>query len=276
MHRNYLMTDEQLLSQLDTIVALSRKAGDAILKIYSTDFAVQEKDDNSPLTKADMAAHKVIDEGLRAITPLLPIISEESGLLPFEERRKWSRYWLVDPLDGTREFVKRNGEFTVNIALIDGDRPVLGVVHAPVTNTTYTGVSGMGATMRIGDATPKPIRVASTSANTVRVVGSRSHRGASLDAFLESVGEFEMLPMGSSLKFCVVAEGKADIYPRLGLTSEWDTAAAQAVVEQAGGAVLQLDGTPLRYNSKEDILNPHFLVRGPDDRDWLSLLPKAR
>jgi 3'(2'), 5'-bisphosphate nucleotidase len=257
---------------VEPIVALSRKAGDSILEVYATDFDVQAKDDESPLTQADMASHKVIERGLRDLTPDLPIISEESGLPEFEERSQWDRYWLIDPLDGTKEFVNRNGEFTVNIALIDGNRPVLGVVHVPVINKTYTGCEGAGATVRENDDSPRAIEVASTTSMPVRVVGSRSHRGASLDAFLEELGEVEMLPMGSSLKFCIVAEGKADIYPRLGLTSEWDTAAAQAVVEQAGGAVLELDGSPLAYNAKADILNPHFLVRGPDDRNWLGLL----
>ena len=260
---------------VEPAVALAKEAGDAILEVYATDFDVQAKDDESPLTQADMASHRVIDKGLKALTPDIPIISEESGLPPFEERREWRTYWLIDPLDGTKEFVNRNGEFTVNIALIDGNRPVLGVVHVPVSGKTYTGCDGVGAGVRESDGSSRSIVVAPKSAAPIRVVGSRSHRGASLDAFLETLGEVEMLPMGSSLKFCVVAEGGADIYPRLGLTSEWDTAAAQAVVEQAGGAVLELDGKPLAYNAKEDILNPHFLVRGPEDHDWLELLAAA-
>jgi 3'(2'), 5'-bisphosphate nucleotidase len=257
---------------VEPIVALARQAGDAILEVYATDFDVQAKDDESPLTQADLASHNVIDQGLRALTPDIPIISEESGLPEFEVRRQWTRYWLIDPLDGTKEFVKRNGEFTVNIALIDDGKPVLGVVHVPVQEKTYTGCEGDGSAIRIGDAQPEAISVAARTASPVRVVGSRSHRGSSLDDFFARVGEVEMLPMGSSLKFCVVAEGGADIYPRLGLTSEWDTAAAQAVVEQAGGAVLELDGKELRYNAKADILNPYFLVQGPVDRDWLGLL----
>jgi 3'(2'), 5'-bisphosphate nucleotidase len=222
-----------------------------------------------------MASHRIIDKGLRELTPEIPIISEESGLPPFAERGEWQTYWLIDPLDGTKEFVNRNGEFTVNIALVDSGRPVLGVVHVPVSGKTYTGCQGVGASVRNSEGESRSINVSATTATPVRVVGSRSHRGASLDAFLQQLGEVEMLPMGSSLKFCVVAEGGADIYPRLGPTSEWDTAAAQAVVEQAGGAVLELDGRPLAYNAKEDILNPHFLVRGPDDRDWLELLAAA-
>ncbi len=252
------------------LVSLTRQAGDAILKVYATDFDVQAKDDDSPLTQADLAAHHVIEAGLRALTPDIPVISEESGLPEFSQRQQWSRYWLVDPLDGTKEFVKRNGEFTVNIALIDEHRPLLGVVHVPVQNKTYSGCEGSGAHVQVGNDKPKPIQVSAVSSAPIRVVGSRSHRGASLDAYLESLGEIEMIPMGSSLKFCVIAEGKADIYPRLGLTSEWDTAAAQAVVEQAGGAVVMMDGKPLAYNAKDDILNPYFLVRGPQDRDWLA------
>ena len=259
---------------VEPVVALARAAGDAILEVYATDFDVQAKDDQSPLTQADMASHRVIVKGLEALTPDMPIISEESGLPPFAERRGWRRYWLIDPLDGTKEFVNRNGEFTVNIALIEGNRPVLGVVHVPVAGKTYTGCEGVGAGLRGKDGESRSIIVARETASPVRVVGSRSHRGSSLDAFLGRIGEVEMLPMGSSLKFCVVAEGGADVYPRLGPTSEWDTAAAQAVVEQAGGAVLELDGKPLAYNAKEDILNPHFLVRGPGDRDWLALISK--
>jgi 3'(2'), 5'-bisphosphate nucleotidase len=261
----------QLDKLVEPIVALAREAGNAILEIYATDFDVETKSDQSPLTQADLASNKVIENGLRALTPDIPLISEESGLPDFDVRGQWSRYWLIDPLDGTKEFVNRNGEFTVNIALIDNKRPVLGVVHVPVQNKTYTGCDGVGATIRSGDSAPTAIRVATSSASPVRVVGSRSHRGASLDAFLDRLADFEMLPMGSSLKFCVVAEGGADIYPRLGLTSEWDTAAAQAVVEQAGGAVLELHGGPLLYNNKADILNPHFLVSGPADKDWLAM-----
>ncbi|HSG96998.1 MAG TPA: 3'(2'),5'-bisphosphate nucleotidase CysQ [Woeseiaceae bacterium] len=264
-----------LKSLVDPIVALAEDAGRAILEVYSTEFAVQEKVDESPLTQADLAAHRWIDAGLRSLTPEIPIISEESGLPDYEERSQWQRYWIVDPLDGTKEFVNRNGEFTVNIALIQDGRPVLGVVHVPVQGKTYTGCEGLGAQRREGNQDPVPIRVASSCVGPARIVGSRSHRGASLDAFLENVGDHEMIPMGSSLKFCVVAEGGADLYPRLGPTSEWDTAAAHAVVEQAGGRVVTLDGKPMKYNAKADILNPHFLVIGATDRDWLALLPDS-
>jgi 3'(2'), 5'-bisphosphate nucleotidase len=260
---------------IEPVVALATEAGHAILEVYATDFAVQSKDDDSPLTKADLAAHRCIVDGLRKLTPDLPIISEESGLPDFDERRRWARYWLIDPLDGTREFVNRNDEFTVNIALIEDHRAILGVVHVPVQGKTYTGCVGLGAQCRQGDDAPVPIRVADASHTPVRVVGSRSHRGTSLDAFLAALGEYDMVPMGSSLKFCVVATGDADVYPRLGPTSEWDTAAAQAVVEQAGGSVVTLDGRPMKYNEKDRILNPYFLVIGAADRDWLALLPNT-
>ena len=256
---------------IEPIVALATEAGQAILEVYATDFDVQEKSDESPLTQADLASHHCIVAALKQLTPDIPIISEEEGLPTFEERRQWQRYWLIDPLDGTKEFVNRNGEFTVNIALIDSHRPVFGVVYVPVQDKTYLGCDGHGAELREGGSVT-PIRVAVTSGTPVRIVGSRSHRGSSLDTFLERLGETDMIPMGSSLKFCVIAEGRADIYPRLGPTSEWDTAAAQAVVEQAGGKVLELDGRPLSYNAKEDILNPWFVVIGASDHDWLALL----
>lgn len=258
---------------IEPIVALARKAGDEILEVYATDFDVQSKSDESPLTQADLASHRCIVAGLEAQTPDLPIISEESGLPDFEERSRWSRYWLIDPLDGTKEFVNRNGEFTVNIALIDAGKPVFGVVHVPVQGKTYVGCEGQGAELRLAGQEATSIRVASTSSSPVRVVGSRSHCGASLDAFMENLGDCDLVPMGSSLKFCVVAEGGADIYPRLGPTSEWDTAAAQAVVEQAGGSVVTLDGKLMMYNQKEAILNPYFMVIGAADQDWLALLP---
>lgn len=263
-----------LQSLIEPVAALAIAAGNAVLEVYATDFNVQAKDDNSPLTQADLASQRTIAARLQELTPDIPIISEESGLPAFDIRRRWDCYWLIDPLDGTKEFVSRNGEFTVNIALIRDHAPVFGVVHVPVSGVTYIGCLGVGAERRDKEGT-RPIRVAAASESPVRVVGSRSHRGASLDAFLENLVDFEMHPMGSSLKFCRVAEGAADVYPRLGPTSEWDTAAAQAVVEQAGGRVLQLDGKPLSYNSKSDILNPHFIVTGPDDHDWLGLLQNA-
>jgi 3'(2'), 5'-bisphosphate nucleotidase len=207
------------------------------------------------------------------------VLSEESAEVPLAVRRRWSRFWLVDPLDGTKEFLSRNGEFTVNIALIDSHQPVFGVVHVPVKDLDYWGVvSGVAAASagawraRLRGSVVEPIRVARPAAHPVRVVGSRSHRGDSLDGFLTRLGAHELVAMGSSLKFCVLAEGGADVYPRLGPTSEWDTAAAHAVVRGAGGQVVQLDGVALEYNRRDTWLNPHFIAYADPDRDWLGLL----
>jgi 3'(2'), 5'-bisphosphate nucleotidase len=254
------------------VLAIASIAGREILEIYDTEFEVESKDDQSPLTAADLAAHRVIVEGLAALTPSWPILSEESDEIPVSERQAWERYWLVDPLDGTREFVKRNGEFTVNIALIEDGVPVLGVVHVPVTDVSYYGADGLGAFKRIADGEATPMKVTERAPRPMRVVGSRSHRGDSLNAFLDKLGEFEMLAMGSSLKLCLVAEGEADVYPRLGPTSEWDTAAADAVVRSAGGKVVQMDGAPLAYNKPDTILNPYFVVFGDRTVDWLGML----
>jgi 3'(2'), 5'-bisphosphate nucleotidase len=258
---------------LEDVVTLAHVAGEHILKVYDRDdFSVESKQDNSPLTAADLASHHAIVAGLEQLSPDIPILSEESASLPYAERSSWSRYWLVDPLDGTREFIKRNGEFTVNIALIDDGVAVLGVVYVPVTGVCYSACRGRGAFKQAADGTPAPISVRRLDDGPVMVVGSRSHRGDSLNSFLEKLGEHDMVGMGSSLKLCLVAEGAADIYPRLGLTSEWDTAAAQCVVEQAGGFVTSLDMQPLRYNTKDSLLNPFFLVFGDDSRDWSQYL----
>lgn len=259
---------------LERVIGIARRAGTEILEVYaSQDAGVSIKADDSPLTLADLRAHRLIVESLHALTPGIPVLSEESAeMLPYAERSRWSRYWLVDPLDGTREFLSRNGEFTVNIALIEGHAPTLGVVHVPVRATSYSGLPGTGAWRQRGDAATEAICARTHAASPVRVVGSKSHRGDSLDAFLARLGPHEFVPVGSSLKFCIVAEGAADVYPRLGPTSEWDTAAAQAVVCAAGGAVVTLDGEPLAYNTKSEILNPHFLVYADRGRDWLALL----
>lgn len=260
------------LPDIQQINQIARRAGKAILEVYSQDFEVDEKEDQSPLTKADMASHRLISDALQELTPEIPVLSEESAFVPWEQRSQWRRYWLVDPLDGTREFVKRNGEFTVNIALIEDHRPVLGVVHAPVPDITWYGDREQGAWRQQGDQLPEKISVTPAAQTPVRVAGSRSHAGDSLKRFLEKLGEHEIVSMGSSLKLCLVAEGKADIYPRLGPTSEWDTAAAQAVVEAAGGQVTDTDLQPLGYNRKESLLNPHFLVFGDRSINWSDYL----
>jgi 3'(2'), 5'-bisphosphate nucleotidase len=255
-------------SLLPHVIALARRAGDAILAVYAQPFEVSAKDDRSPLTQADLRSHEIIVQGLRALTPDTPVLSEEASAIAYDERRSWRRYWLVDPLDGTKEFVSRNGEFTVNIALIEEHAPVLGVVHAPVQDVTYSGVRSGGA-FRHEEQQAQRIEVRAQAASPLLIVGSRSHRGDSLDRVLPKLEPFELVAVGSSLKFCLIAEGSADFYPRLGPTSEWDTAAAQAVVEAAGGAVVKLDGATLDYNAKPDLLNPHFIVYGDRSRDWL-------
>ncbi len=262
----------KLHSLLPEVTALAREAGRAILSVYASSFSVSEKDDASPLTEADLAAERVILAGLKRLAPDIPVLSEESAAAPWERRKQWDWLWVVDPLDGTREFVQRNGEFTVNIALVHNHRPVLGVVHAPVLERDYYGCEGIGAFRSDAESTGRSIRVSQPAARPLRVVGSRSHRGSSLDAFLERAGEHELVAVGSSLKFCLLAEGSADVYPRLGPTSEWDTAAGQCVLEQAGGHVTRLDGEVLAYNMREELLNPHFVAYADDRHDWIGLL----
>ncbi len=255
--------------------AIAAEAGERIMKIYNRDFDVEHKDDKSPLTEADLASHRLIVEKLQALTPEIPVLSEESASeVPVSERMAWQRFWLVDPLDGTKEFIKRNGEFTVNIALVEGNRPALGVVHVPATGITYSGALGLGAYREEAGAEPKAIHVAVPRQDPLRVVGSRSHAGPHLAGYLAHLGPHEMVPQGSSLKLCLVAEGAADCYPRFGPTSEWDTAAAQAVVENAGGRVVDLGDRPLTCNEGESILNPYFLVYGDADFDWFGAIPE--
>lgn len=258
-------------SLLPEIIRISRLAGEAILRIYSQEFDVEQKDDASPLTAADLASHHVIHDALQDLTPDVPVLSEESALVDFALRSGWNEYWLIDPLDGTKEFIKRNGEFTVNIALVRHHQPVMGVVHVPVSGVTYSGIAGQGAQRVDSHGISTGISVRQPCAEPPVVVGSRSHANPLLERFLEPLGAYELTSMGSSLKFCLVAEGRADFYPRLGPTSEWDTAAAHAVVNAAGGQVITLDGQPLRYNLKQSLLNPDFLVIADTSRDWLAL-----
>ena len=266
------MSSQNLDLLIAPVLALARAAGQEILSVYpSENIAVELKENESPLTLADLRSHQLIEEGLRNLTPGMAMLSEESKQIPYETRSRWNSYWLVDPLDGTKEFLSRNGEFTVNIALIEGHTPVFGVVHVPVTDTTYWGLAGKGA-WRLRRNRTEQISVQDRASSPIRVVGSKSHRGDSLDAFLTRLGPHEMLPVGSSLKFCMVAEGAADIYPRLGPTCEWDTAAAQAVVTGAGGCVTELNGLPLEYNTKDELLNPSFAVFADRTRDWLALM----
>lgn len=252
---------------LELISAAARAAGREILAVYATDFNVDAKADSSPVTEADLRAHRVIMEHLERHEPRYPVLSEESSeQAAYEVRSQWKRFWMVDPLDGTKEFIKRNGQFTVNIALIEGDRAVAGVVYVPVRDTLYcTGEDGRayrntdgGEMVSLPEARERP-------ESTLVVVGSRSHPTPELNAYVEEQREkyeaVEFISMGSSLKLCAVAEGRADVYPRFGPTMEWDTAAAHAVASAAGKSVVQANsGEPVVYN-KRDLLNPWFIVR---------------
>ena len=274
---------EKLSSVLPELLRISREAGQVILQVYDSDFAVEQKFDSSPLTLADRRSHEVIAQGLSLMSDLpIPLLSEEGRSIPYDERKTWDMFWLVDPLDGTKEFVKRNGEFTVNIALIQNSSPLIGVIYIPVKNIFYFAVKGLGAyrlelrntevpastkgLLKISSRLPLAPDSADTASNISRVtvIGSRSHMSSETEQFINDLKakykEVDFLAAGSSLKFCLIAEGRADVYPRFGPTMEWDTAAGQAIVEQAGGRVLRAGSQePLTYN-KEDLLNPSFIV----------------
>jgi len=250
---------------LSRIVEVAEEAGNAILKIYAREFSVEQKADRSPLTEADIASHQTIIRGLTSMGSDLPVLSEESAAAPYVERRLWDDFWMVDPLDGTKEFIGRNGEFTVNIALIRSGKPVMGVVHAPVLGTTYW--ANEHDAWRKSSSGKESIRCAHYSGGTLKVVASRSHAGpeteAALDTLRREVPALELVSKGSSLKLCMVADGQAHLYPRLGSTMEWDIAAAAAVVQGAGGILTDVHGVALGYN-KENLLNPWFVVRSSD------------
>jgi 3'(2'), 5'-bisphosphate nucleotidase len=242
-----------------SLLPIVARAGMAIMRVYDSSFSVQHKQDDSPLTLADLESQRVIIEGLKQLTPDIPILSEESAQAPWTTRRTWRELWVVDPLDGTREFVKRNGEFTINIALIVEHEPLLGVVAAPAPGLLYWGAAGVGAFSQHSGGEATAIKVAPPAA-PLRVVGSRSHGSPETAAYLARLGPHSMTGIGSSLKFCLIAEGKAELYPRFGPTSEWDTAAGQAVLEAAGGHVTRTDGHRLRYNCRESLVNGDFLA----------------
>ncbi|HEY8568603.1 3'(2'),5'-bisphosphate nucleotidase CysQ [Microbulbifer sp.] len=267
---------------LDQVIAISVQAGEAILEVYnaSGELQVDTKSDDSPVTAADLAAHKILAPALEKLLDGVPVLSEEGQMPSFEVRSQWNRYWIIDPLDGTKEFIRRNGEFTVNVALIENGEPVLGVVHVPVLDITYAGAKSIGAIKRDANG-EKAIQVRAMQPRLdgkqpIEVVASRSHGAGAVDELLAriegSLGETGLKNMGSSLKLCLVAEGAADLYPRLAPTCEWDTAAAQAVVEAAGGVVVDDQFALLRYNQKDALLNPFFYVIGDRAYDWKSLL----
>ncbi|MDE0990730.1 MAG: 3'(2'),5'-bisphosphate nucleotidase CysQ [Pseudomonadales bacterium] len=265
---------------IKVMCAVARDAGAAILQVYGDeDFGVQTKSDDSPLTRADLAAHNIIVEGLQKRAPGIPVLSEESDAISFAERSSWDQYFLVDPLDGTKEFINRNGEFTVNIALIEKGVPMRGVVFVPVKDVMYTGDQHEGIATVTREGETGSIQVRKLDRASLTVVASRRHGGEALEACLsvlrENFSSIDTTNMGSSLKLCLIAEGEADLYPRLAPTSEWDTAAAQAVVEAAGGKVVDVELKELRYNTKDNILNPFFYVIGDTEFDWNGVLSQV-
>lgn len=251
---------------IDPLLEISYEAGQAILQVYQRDdFGIRTKADNSPLTEADMAAHRVIHEALKQLTPQIPQLSEEDASISFAERSQWQKYWLIDPLDGTKEFIRRNDEFTVNIALIENHRPVLGIIYLPVNNTFYYGGTGIGAWKQQGSDPAQQIHCRKLS-SSLRVLTSRRHKNDRdlplLNKLPTHFNSVTTESYGSSLKMCRIAEGKADFYPRLYPTCEWDTAAAQAIVEASGGLMVDTNLKPLRYNQQDSLLNPDFFVIG--------------
>ncbi len=258
------------MSELTEAAAtIAREAAEKIMEVYVTDFEVRNKTDRSPLTRADMASHDVICSRLAGLTPDIPVLSEESAHIPYSTRKTWDQYWLVDPLDGTREFIKRNNEFTVNIALIRDNYPVLGVIYAPVKGLCYYAARNEGAYKQGNGTAHLRLRVKTSRDDSLVIAGSRSHGNKRQQAFFGKMGErVETIAIGSSLKFCLVAEGVADIYARFGPTSEWDSAAGQCIVEEAGGKVTDTGFNRLRYNAKESLINPDFLVFADPAFGW--------
>jgi 3'(2'), 5'-bisphosphate nucleotidase len=248
-----------LLPLAHALLPVVARASAAIMAVYRGPFTVERKRDDSPLTRADLDSQRIILEGLASLTPGVPVLSEESAQAPFSERCAWRELWVVDPLDGTREFVKRNGEFTINIALVVEHEPVLGLVAVPAQELVYFGAARGGAYRRAAHGETSKIGVAPPAA-PLRVLGSRSHRSAQTAAYLTQLPPHELIGVGSALKFCLLAEGKADLYPRFGATCEWDTAAGQGVLEAAGGHVTRMDGHRLRYNCRESLINGDFVA----------------
>ncbi|GAA0421366.1 3'(2'),5'-bisphosphate nucleotidase CysQ [Cocleimonas flava] len=274
------MNQEQLSILLPEIRRIAVGAGEKIMEIYKSGFDTETKSDDSPVTSADLAANKFIDEELKKLDLQFPILSEESAHLPFEERASRDTYWLVDPLDGTKEFINRRDSFTVNIALIDQHKPILGVVYAPALGLSYFAGKGLGSFKTSDESSTEPEAIHSRDVpDTAIFVGSRSHTGEDMVKFLENYeadnGQYDLQSMGSSLKMCMVAEGNADLYPRLWLTSEWDTAAAHCILNEAGGKIVNIDMSPLLYNTKDSLLNPYFFAIGNNSVAWNKYLPKS-
>ena len=266
--------------QLTILLNIIREAGSEILSVYSdkTISRISYKDDDSPITEADRLANGIIVRELKKLPLNFPILSEESEKPSYSERQSWADYWLIDPLDGTKEFIKENGEFTVNIAHIRNGIPEMGAVHVPVSGVTYLGKKGLGAWRINQDDFTEEIhsRKIDTSSRPLKVLASRSHRNDLLDNLIQDisvkVGDLEVIAMGSSLKICLLAEGKADLYPRLTPTCEWDTAAAHAVLAGSGGEIFDVNFRALKYNQKSSLVNPNFFAVADPNFDWDKLL----
>ena len=251
---------------IEKVLKLSKGAGELILDIYKNyNSNFELKEDKSPLTTADIASHNFITKGLKNLTPSLPIISEEDSSIAFRVRSSWDQYWLIAPLDGTKEFLNKNDEFTVNIALINKNEPNLGVIYIPVLGTTYWGAKEKGSFLITSAGTQESISVARNPDKKLRIVTSRSHASKELGIFLDKIKDYKIIKKGSSLKFCLIAEGMADIYPRLGPTSEWDIAAGEAIVKYAGGYIYTRDSKLMTYNQKDSYINPDFIVSNDSD-----------
>lgn len=257
----------------EPVLAIAREASDRILQIYNRGFTITEKSDGSPVTEADFAAHESILKGLSLLTPEIPVLSEEAADVSFAQRKHWEWLWLVDPLDGTREFIKRNGQFSINIALIYKHLSVFGLILIPITGIHYFAYSQGGAFKQLPYHKPVAIHTRRIDQHVIRVTGSRSYTGQALRTYLKYLGQHQYVGIGSALKSCLVAEGKVDLYPRFGPTYEWDTAAAQIIVEEAGGAITDTRMQPLRYNTRPHLINPDFFVFGDRTHDWSQYLP---
>jgi len=254
---NHIQIKSELIEQL---IDISIEAGDAILGFYNTEIDVRIKSDSSPLTKADLKSNNIIVKRLKALTPNIPILSEEEAAISFDVRSKWNEYWLIDPLDGTKEFINKNGEFTVNIALIRNHKPIFGLIHLPVKKHTYWGCDDKGSFFLDQGNNIKKIKVSKNINDPIRIVASRSHPSDGLNNLLDKINNHKLLNVGSSLKFCLIASGKLDVYPRFGPTSEWDIAAGHAIVKSAGGSILDLDGSVIKYNKKKSYINKDFVA----------------
>jgi 3'(2'), 5'-bisphosphate nucleotidase len=282
MLQNNTQVEKKLLATLAEclpgVMQVAKAAGEKILEIYITDFTINNKTDNTPLTCADLAADELIKRLLKELTPHIPILSEESKPIPYLQRKNWQTYWLVDPLDGTKEFINHTDEFSVNIALVHKHQAIMGLIYNPVKKCAYYAIKGSGAFYSQENEAAQMIHVSKKRRQKIILAGTHAKFSAEMEGFVKNLSltthGYEMIKMGSSLKSCLIAQGVADIYARLGPTSEWDTAAAQCIVEEAGGLITNTRMQPLQYNTKESLLNPHFFVFGDKSVDWSSYLLK--